>query len=230
MTTLACFKVLLHYLSGQRDIVVGTDVANRNRAELEGLIGFFVNQLVLRTRLAGRLSFRELSRRVREVALQAYAHQDVPFEKLVEAIRPGRRQKHATLFQVKFMLQDARERELKLAGLTLEPLKVENELMDMDLIISLYDTAKGLRGWINGDTQLFEAATVKRFSKLFEALLQHAVVNPERSIDELTKFLADADRHLQTAEKARREENKLKRFRSIKPSSVSLNPGGVGQD
>jgi amino acid adenylation domain-containing protein len=222
MTTLTCFKVLLRYLSGQEDIVVGTDVANRNHAGIEGLIGFFVNQLVLRTNVGQHLSFRELVRRVREVALQAYTHQDVPFEKLVETIKPGRIDKHATLFQVKFMFQNERPSVLNLAGLTLSPLVVENELMDMDLIISLSETPAGLSGWINGDPHLFQATTLARLGTLFETLLQSVVVNPERSVANLIEQLAEVDRHEKIAEKARREENKLERFRTIRPGTVNL--------
>ena len=222
MTTLTCFKVLLRYLSGQEDIVVGTDVANRNHAGIEGLIGFFVNQLVLRTNVAQDLSFRELARRLREVALQAYTHQDVPFEKLVETIKPGRSDQLAPLFQVKFMLQNERPSVLDLAGLTLSPLTVENELMDMDLIISLSETPTGLRGWINGDPNLFQETTLARLGTLFETLLQNVVINPEHSVAQLITLLAEVDRNEKMAEKARQEENKLKRLRAIKPGPVNL--------
>jgi hypothetical protein len=222
MTTLTCFKVLLRYLSGQDDIVVGTDVSNRNHAGIEGLIGFFVNQLVLRTRVDQHLSFRELARRVREVALQAYTHQDVPFEKLVETVKPSRNEQLATLFQVKFIMKNDRSDVLNLAGLTLSPLPVDNELMDMDLMISLSETQAGLRGWINGDPNLFHATTLARMRTLFETLLENIVINPERSVAELIKLLAEVDRHEKMAENARQEENKLKRFRAIKPGAVNL--------
>jgi hypothetical protein len=222
MTTLTCFKILLRYLSNQDDIVVGTDVANRNHKELEGLIGFFVNQLVLRTNFVGAQSFRDLARRVREGALQAYAHQDVPFEQLVATLKPGR-QKHAmTLFQVKFMVQNASPSDLELTGLTLYPLRIDNDLMDMDLIISLTDTAAGLRGWINGDPNLFEATTLTRYALLFEALVQRVVSDPELSLAALTEGLGETDRQAQVTMKARREEHKLRRFREIKPGMIDL--------
>ncbi|HEY0765885.1 MAG TPA: amino acid adenylation domain-containing protein [Pyrinomonadaceae bacterium] len=222
MTTLTCFKVLLRYLSGQEDIVVGTDVANRNHAGIESLIGFFVNQLVLRTSVSPDVSFRELARRLREVALQAYTHQDVPFEKLVETIKPSRNDQLAPLFQVKFLLQNERPGVLDLAGLTLSPLAVDNELMDMDLIISLSETPAGLRGWINGDRNLFQVNTLARLGTLFETLLQSVVINPDQSVAQLMKLLAEVDRRERLAEKARQEENKLKRFKAIKPGTVKL--------
>ncbi len=122
MMLLAAFQALLMRYSGQEDISVGTDVANRNRAETEGLIGFFLNHLVLRTDLSGNPTFRELLGRVREVALEAYAHQDVSFHKLVEALKPERSQSHTPLFQILFVLQNAPTVPLRLTGLTLSQL------------------------------------------------------------------------------------------------------------
>src|SRR5215469_9318506 len=106
MMLLAAFQTLLFRYTGQEDIIVGTDVANRNRSEIEGLIGFFVNQLVLRTKLSGEQTFRELLRQVRNVALNGYLHQDLPFERLVEALRPERHLSRTPLFQVKFVFHN----------------------------------------------------------------------------------------------------------------------------
>ena len=119
MTLLGGFDVLMSRYSGQEDVVLGTDIANRNRAEIEGLIGFFVNQLVLRVEVRGGESFRELLKRVREVCLGAYAHQDVPFEKLVEELQPERDLSRSPLFQAKLILQNAPREELELEGLRL---------------------------------------------------------------------------------------------------------------
>ena len=121
MTLLAAFKVLLHRYTSQDDLVVGTPIANRNRLETEGLIGFFVNALVLRTDLSGNPSFRELLRRVREVCLAAYGHQDLPFERLVEELHLERDLSRNPLFQVMFVLHNTRCETMELPGLTLSP-------------------------------------------------------------------------------------------------------------
>src|SRR5262249_8759513 len=121
MVLLGAFKALLHRYTGQEDLCVGTPIAGRNRAEVEGLIGFFVNTLVLRTDLSGDPTFRELLARVRETALGAYAHQDLPFEMLVQSLRPDRDPSHSSLFQVMFILQNAPLKIPSIAGLTAGP-------------------------------------------------------------------------------------------------------------
>ena len=149
MTLLAAFQVLLQKYSGQDDIVVGAPIAKRDRPELETLIGFFINSLVLRTDLTGNPTFRELLRRVREVALGAYEHQDVPFEKLVEQLKPERNLSHSPLFQVVFALQNAPAAPLKLEGLTATALAVDNGTAKFDLTLSLQEEAGELKGWFN---------------------------------------------------------------------------------
>src|SRR5205085_2695341 len=126
--------------SGQDDIVVGTDVANRTRSEVEGLIGFFVNQLVLRTDLSGSPSFRALLRRVRTMTLDAYMHQDVPFEQLVADLHPDRHLNRTPLFQVKFILQNAPLQPIALPGATPRPLEVQHTVAQFDLVLSLQET------------------------------------------------------------------------------------------
>ena len=126
MTLLAAFKILLHSYTSQDDIIVGTPIANRNRLEIEGLIGFFVNTLVLRTDFSGDPDFRESCGRVREVCLGAYAHQDLPFERLVEELHLTRNLSRNPLFQVMFALQNARPQAFELSGLTLNPLEVDS--------------------------------------------------------------------------------------------------------
>ena len=141
MTLLAAFQTLLWRYSGESDVVVGADVANRNRQETEALIGFFVNMLVLRTRVTGEESFEELLQQVREVCLGGYAHQDVPFEKLVEELQPERSLSHTPLFQVVFVLQNQPMGELTLPGLQLGGLEMENTVAKFDLTLMMEERA-----------------------------------------------------------------------------------------
>src|SRR5262249_55215037 len=144
MTMLAAFQTLLYRYTGQDDIAVGTPVANRNRAELEGLIGFFVNSLVLRTDLSGNPRFRELSGRVREVALDAYAPQEFPFEKLVRELKPERDMGHNPLFQVHFQLFNDRGNFDEPGPLDGEDLEIERGAAIFDLALDLWEYSDGL--------------------------------------------------------------------------------------
>jgi amino acid adenylation domain-containing protein len=185
MSLLAAFQVLLRRYSGQHDIAVGTPIANRSRRELEGLIGFFVNTLVIRTDLRATPTFRELIRRVQEVTLGGYAHQDVPFEKLVEELQPERDLSHSPLFQVAFALQNAPIPQLELAGLALSPLETESITTKFDLVFSLEEKEQGLQGVAEYNTDLFDRATVERMTKHFGALLEAGAANPDQRIDRL---------------------------------------------
>lgn len=186
MTLLAAFKVFLYHYTQQNDILVGTPIANRNRSEIEGLIGFFVNTLVLRTDLGGNPSFRELLRRVRQVTLEAYTHQDLPFEYLVEKLQPQRDLSYSPLFQVMFALQNVRKDELKLPGITLSSLQLEKQTAQFDLSVDFFETESGLSGWFEYNTDLFDASTVTRMVKHFCKLLSDIVANPEQHIAELS--------------------------------------------
>lgn len=179
MTLLTAFQALLHRYTGQAIIHVGTPVANRPRAELEDLIGFFVNTLVLRGDFSGGPTFREALRRVREAALGAFAHQDLPFEKLVDALQPRRDLSQAPLFQVMFLFQTARPRQaIHLPGLTLEPQVVHMGTSNFDLTLALEQTGETLSGAVEYNTDLFEAATIARlvghYRTLLVALAGHA--------------------------------------------------------
>jgi amino acid adenylation domain-containing protein len=194
------FVALLHRTTGQDDLVVGSVVANRNRAEIEGLIGFFVNSLALRTDASGQPSFARLLGRVREVALGAYAHQDLPFEKLVSELRPERDMSHNPLFQVVFVLQNAPQAPLELAGLRLAAAAAENHTSIFDLKLELWEAEGGaVRGSIQYDTDLFDAPTIARLAGHFERLVADAADRPERRIGELA-LLGEAERHLLLAE------------------------------
>ncbi|MFP2903302.1 condensation domain-containing protein, partial [Corallococcus sp. 4LFB] len=157
MVLLAGFQAVLARRSGQDDVSVGTAIAGRNRAELQGLVGFFVNTLVMRTRLSGAPTFRELLGRVRATAMGAYAHQDVPFEKLVEALQPTRERGHTPLFQVMFILQGAQVGAPVLPGLQSRLVDVHPGTAMFDLTLSLAESPRGFEGWLEYATDLFDA-------------------------------------------------------------------------
>jgi len=193
MTLLAAFQTLLYRYTGQEDIVVGSPIAGRTRVETERLFGFLVNTLALRTDLSGNPTFRELLARVREVALGAYAHQDLPFEKLVEELQPERNLSHSPLFQVMFVLQNAPRQPLTFPGLTLTPLEMDNGTAKFDLTLSIVE-GKGLRAAFEYNTDLFDKATIVRMLRHYQTLLQGIVADPERRIGRLP-LLTTAERH-----------------------------------
>jgi len=195
MTLLAAFQVLLSRFSGQEDIVVGTPVAGRSMTETEQLIGFFVNTLVLRARLAGELNFKEVLRQVRETCLGAYAHQDMPFEKLVEELQPERNTSQTPLFQVVFALEQASPETGKdatafapgfeLNELHIEPMTIENRSAQFDLTLMAFDEADGLAFSFLYKTDLFDASTIARLASYLERLLQEIVAHPELPVSTL---------------------------------------------
>jgi natural product biosynthesis luciferase-like monooxygenase protein len=193
MTLLAAFKTLLCRYTGQRDIVVGTPVAGRDEVELEELIGLFVNTLVLRTDLTGDPTFSEALRRVREVALDAYAHQHVPFERLVEELHPERDLSRNPLFQVCFILQNAPTAALELQDLTISPVRFDGGVSKFDLTLALEQGAGGLTGTVEYNSDLFDAATVERMAAHYVTLLEAAVADPSRRISELA-LLSERER------------------------------------
>jgi non-ribosomal peptide synthetase component F len=193
MIMLAAFNIVLHYYTGSEDIVVGTDVANRNRAEVEGLIGFFVNQLVLRTDLSGNPACRELLGRVRRVALGAYAHQEFPFAKLVELLNPARSLQYAPMFQVKLVLQNAPIPTFDHADLTMTPLDVNITTSQLDLILSVAETERGLEGELEYNVDLFDAARMNRLLEHFEAVLGLIAARPDHTLSAIEELLAEAD-------------------------------------
>jgi len=212
MTLLAAFQTLLYRYTQQEDIAVGSPIANRNRSEIEPLIGFFVNSLVLRTDLSGNPTFRELLSRVKEVALGAYAHQDVPFEKLVEELHPERKLNQNPLFQVVFALQNAPMEPLELPGLILHPQQIDVGTTRFDLEFHLWgrnsseatarshnnglwvDSSEGISGLIVYSTDLFDEATITRMLGHFQTLLENIVANPEAKITQLP-ILTQAEQH-----------------------------------
>ena len=193
MALFSAFATLLYRYSGQSDILVGTPIANRNRAETESLIGFFINTLILRTRFTEQMTFRELLGQVRETALDAYAHQDLPFEKLVEELQPERTLSHSPLFQVVFHLQNAVTESLSLSGLNMSTMGVETDTAKFDLSLSMAESKEGLFGALNYNTDLFDAATIRRMARHFEQLLEAAVANPDEQISRL-RLLSETEK------------------------------------
>ena len=194
MTLLAAFKTLLHRYTRQDDMLVGTPIANRNQLELEGLIGCFMNTLVLRTDLSGEPTFRELIRRVRDVALAAYAHQDAPFEALVEVLQPERDASHSPLFQVMFILQNAPLKMTEWPGLTLTPIELDHGTAKFDLTLTLWEKPAGLGVYFEYSTDLFEAETITRWMSHFQTLLSSVVRDPDQKLSR-APLLAEAERH-----------------------------------
>lgn len=185
MTLLAAFYVLLYRYSGQEDLAVGTPIAQRTRTEAERLIGFFVNTLVLRADLSGAPTFRELLGRVREVALGAYAHQELPFEKLVEALPPRRAADHTPLLQVMFSFRNLPPREAEAGGLKLEALELDDGLSRFDLTLVAQETPEGLTCAFEYDTDLFDAPVISRMLDHLRTLLEGIVANPDAQVSRL---------------------------------------------
>ncbi|NEO98539.1 MAG: amino acid adenylation domain-containing protein [Symploca sp. SIO2E9] len=194
MTLLAAFKVLFYRYSGQEDIIIGSPIANRNRAEIEGLIGCFVNTLVLRTDCSGNPTFEELLGRVRQVTMKAYEHQDLPFEKLVEELQPERDANYNPLFQVLFNLQNTPEVKLELPELTLTPFEVEHTRTLFDLRLDMTEIDSGLEGFWEYNTDLFDAARINRMMGHFQKLLEVIAANPQQRVDQLP-LLSQSERH-----------------------------------
>ena len=193
MTLLAAFQTLLHRYSADDNIAVGSPSTGRNRIETEGLIGFFANTLVFRTNFSGNPGFLELLQRVRSMALEAYANRDVPFEKVVEELRPERDLAHNPLFQVAFIMQSTSRPDLKLANLDVTPLRIDTNTSKFDLTLIVSDTAnpeRELEVFFEYDTDLFERDTILRMSGHFETLLENIVADPTSQISALPLLTA----------------------------------------
>jgi amino acid adenylation domain-containing protein len=190
MTLLAAFTVLLKRYSGQQDIVVGSPIANRTLAELEGLIGFFVNSLVMRTDVSGNPSFRELVQRVNKIALGAFDHQDLPFEKLVDEIQPERDLSQNPLFQVMFALQNTPMEALEFKGLTLQAMPQKIRTTRFDLEVHVWEQTGFLSISLIYNTDLFDEATIARLFSHYQHLMQEMMAAPDRNIDDIAVLQA----------------------------------------
>ncbi len=221
MTLLAAFNTLLLRTTGQEDILIGTDVANRNREETEGLIGFFVNLLPLRTDLGGNPTFLELLAQVRRTALEAYAHQDLPFEKIVEALKLKRELGGNPLVQALLVLQNVPPPLMELPGLEVGALEFESEVARFDLGLFMEDAEEGMTGLWKYSTDLFDASAIAVLSERFVTLLASIAVHPEARLSAL-EILSHTEKESAMIEAKQRAENKFKRFKNIQPKAVPL--------
>ena len=223
MTLLAAFQALLSRYSGQQDIVVGTVVAGRNRQQLEPLIGLFINTLALRTNLSGDPSFKELLRRVREVCLGAYAHQDVPFEKLVEELQPERDTSRSPVFQVTFGMQNAPQGTLELPGLQLQALNTENEQSRFDLTVWLMERDGQLFGTMTYNTDILEEDTIRIMRLRYATLLESIARNPDARLSVL-EIISQQEKEEQVSRKQKRRESHMEKMKSIRRRAATAPP------
>ncbi|MBW4506976.1 MAG: amino acid adenylation domain-containing protein [Scytonematopsis contorta HA4267-MV1] len=226
MTLVATFNTLLHYYTRQDDIVIGTDVANRNLPETEQIIGFFVNQLVLRTKLSNDPTFKELLKLVREVTLAAYDHQDMPFDQLVAALNPERDLSRTPLFQYKFVLQNAPIPPLELEGLTLKIAEdIDNGTTKFDLLLTLRETEQGLIGSLEYRIDLFNASTIAKIVADYETIIRAVLVQPSIKLTAIIEILAAGDKQRQAAKQQEFQEARRHKFKTFKaqPKSTIIN-------
>jgi amino acid adenylation domain-containing protein len=228
MTLLAAFLTQLYRYTRSDDVVVGTAIAGRNRAETEDLIGIFINMLVVRADLSGNPPFRKLLARVREVALGAYAHQDMPFEKLVEELQPERALSQTPLFQVAFGLQNAPVESFRLPGLKLSPLNFSSDIARFDLTLWVFEGGDGLTASWTYSTELFKPETVERMHDHFERLLRGVLDNPEAKLDALEMLTAE-EKRLRALREQEREESNARRLVSIKRRAIRTSPAETAE-
>src|SRR5215213_6580857 len=224
---LAAFKILLAQRAGHHDISVGTDIANRNRLETENLIGFFVNQLVMRTDLSGNPSFREVLKRVRAVTLGAYAHQDLPFDRLVDALKVKRSLQVTPLFQVKLIFQNAPIPPLELPDLVVTLLDNPMEFARFDLTLSLREEAGVIKGRFEYDTDLFNPATIVQLGASYISLLQDLVSQPDIRLDDAWRAVAESHHHDRIARERETKKALSQKVKTIRRNPINLDEGLV---
>ena len=216
---LTCFNLLLRHRINRDDLVIGTDVANRNRPELEGMVGFFINQLVLRNDLSGNASLTELLKRVQKTAMDAYAHQDLPFDRLVGELRPSR--DTSPFFQMKLVLQNTPQTSPNLSGVHITEKVLETGQAKMDIQINLQKRENRLEGELHYRADMFEAATIAHLMRHYEILVETCATSSEFRTDEVVSLLAEADRaheekHLSKVQKSGESRFKKRARRKVK--------------
>jgi amino acid adenylation domain-containing protein len=220
MSMLSVFNVLLHYYTGRNDIVVGTAIANRRRLELEGVIGFFVNQLALRTKFAGDPSFLELIKIVRNVTLEAYDHQGLPFVKLVQELNPTRSSQYSPIFQVCFLFENAPAPPLELSDLTISNFQTVTRAAKFDLILGLLETEASMAAAIEYNIDLFDVPQIDHMLNQFKMLLRDIISRPDIKLSELYETLARVDKEKETAIEKELEEIGLKKLKRARPRII----------
>ncbi len=196
MTLLTAFYILLHRYTGQDDILVGIPIANRNHAEVENLIGVFINTVVIRASLNNNPDFRELLRQVRKVSLEAYAHQDLPYEKLVEELKPTRDLNRPPLFQVVFNLQNSPMPKLEIPGIETTFIEFDRGLSQFDLTLIVSRREEQYEAIVEYNSDLFDRVTITRMFGAYQMLLQHALTEPDSQISALQLLTGEELRHI----------------------------------
>ena len=231
MTLLSAFSVLLSRYSGQQDIVVGTPIANRTRVETESLIGFFVNTLVMRTDLSGELSVEQLLSRVKEITLSAYQHQDLPFEKLVEALQPNRSMSYSPLFQVMLVLQNTPQHDLALTALEVEAVSsIEQQgagSAKFDLTLNIVEAAAGLSCQFSYNTDLFKRSSIARMAKHLECLLEGMLADPNCVVTRLPLLTRAEQQQLLEEWNPRQETTDHRSLVELFEAQVSVSPEAI---
>jgi non-ribosomal peptide synthetase component F len=227
MTLLACFQILLSRYSGQTDVAVGSPIANRTQSAVESIIGSFVNTLILRTDLSGNPTFNELMTRVRTAALEAYANQDFPFDKLVETMHSARDHSSAPLVQVLFNVPNAPIGEINVQGLSWVPFEVETQAAQFDLSLTI-ETEFSRRAYLTFNTDLFEPKTAERMLGQYKTLLQSALANPHSKLSELPALTVPERRlMLQDWNRTQRDYPQSECFHRLFEAQVERTPEAV---
>lgn len=220
MTLLAAFQVVILHYTRQPDVVLGTDLANRTTVQTEALIGFFVNLLALRTDLSGDPTFEELLGRVREVALGAYAHQDVPFDKLVEELQPERSLSHNPLVQVLFVQENTPRAASRMPGLEVSSYALEVP-SKFDMVVFVFDTDQGISGIWLYNPDLFDATTITRMAELYKLALEKATGNPAARLSQLLDSLAEEEQQQLALQHKEFKERSLRKLKTVKRRTIT---------
>ncbi len=221
MALMAGFQAMLSKYSGEEQIVVGTDLANRTMPDTERMIGFFINLMAVRTDLSGNPTFRELLGRVREGLLESYAHQEVPFPKIVQEVQPERSATHNPIVQALFVMQNIPQVKRELAGLQADPFNVPVTTSKFDLAVFVVEKPEGLLGHWVYSTELFERTTIQRMMLHFGNLLRNAVAQPDARLSALS-MLTSEEVEQQELKKEQRKQSRFGKLKATAPEVVGL--------